>query len=342
MSDQKKLRELMKKEKERRAAEAAAARAQAPPRNLAVTPLKRTAAPQVAQVAQAAAAAADANEIAARQGGGGPPTDGAAAVGSPKSKRGRSCAAEADALAMPPPPAPSAAGRRGLAGATAAAEAAAATPPTVDRGSPAGGGGPAGGGPAPEEGRPGGAGPPGLEELQAGELPLVALESPSEALELQARAAAAEAPAEGGAEAEAGLAAQLPPGFFDNPEMDAKVRGVEAPSVRAQRQLEEGLKRFEREIAVETERAEETRHDLDETKYEEVAAEEVEFQSRLQQRLMLLRKRAAARSQGERSASPVKEVGAAGGDAVAEAEAADVGGDSGSDVEFDWRAKGFG
>jgi len=75
-----------------------------------------------------------------------------------------------------------------------------------------------------------------------------------------------------------GDAAQnLPAGFFDDPEQDAKVRGVEAPSIRAQRELEEGLKRFERELLIETEKAEETRHELDEEKYEDAAAEEMQF-----------------------------------------------------------------
>merc|ERR1719336_310624 len=84
-------------------------------------------------------------------------------------------------------------------------------------------------------------------------------------------------PAEGEGDADEDAASQLPEGFFDNPDLDAQVRGLEAPSVRQQRELEEGLKTFEREIAKETERAEETRHELDEQKYEEVAAEEEDF-----------------------------------------------------------------
>merc|ERR1712083_1226394 len=87
----------------------------------------------------------------------------------------------------------------------------------------------------------------------------------------------------------------LPAGFFDDPELDAKARGVEAPSQRAQRELEEGLKKFEREMAVQIEESEETRNELDEEKAEEVAAEEEEFQSSLRGRLAALRKRAADR-----------------------------------------------
>merc|ERR1712146_579863 len=84
---------------------------------------------------------------------------------------------------------------------------------------------------------------------------------------------------------------QLPEGFFDDPELDAKVRGTEAPSVKAERELEEGLKRFEREMAQEQELAEEKRHEIDEEMYASTAADEQEFQSRLQSRLEALRKR---------------------------------------------------
>ncbi|CAJ1381799.1 unnamed protein product [Effrenium voratum] len=51
----------------------------------------------------------------------------------------------------------------------------------------------------------------------------------------------------------------LPEGFFDDPDIDAKMRGMEAPSKKAERELEEGLKRFEREMQAEQEKAEETR-----------------------------------------------------------------------------------
>ncbi|CAE7362795.1 unnamed protein product [Symbiodinium natans] len=81
----------------------------------------------------------------------------------------------------------------------------------------------------------------------------------------------------------------LPEGFFDDPEQDAKVRGMEAPSRKAERELEEGLRRFEREMAAEQEKAEETRHEIDEKKYEVLAAEEEEFQTQLQSRLVKLR-----------------------------------------------------
>merc|ERR1712039_535272 len=88
----------------------------------------------------------------------------------------------------------------------------------------------------------------------------------------------------------------IPEGFFDDPELDAKARGVEAPSQRAERELEEGLKKFEREMAVEIEHAEETRHELDEEKAEEVLQEEEEFQTSLRDRITLLRKRAIERT----------------------------------------------
>eukprot|EP00418_Pyrodinium_bahamense_P039493 CAMPEP_0179208284 /NCGR_PEP_ID=MMETSP0796-20121207/103872_1 /TAXON_ID=73915 /ORGANISM="Pyrodinium bahamense, Strain pbaha01" /LENGTH=302 /DNA_ID=CAMNT_0020913233 /DNA_START=32 /DNA_END=936 /DNA_ORIENTATION=- len=108
---------------------------------------------------------------------------------------------------------------------------------------------------------------------------------------------AAHSTADAEADGETGVssASELPEGFFDDPELDAKVRGVEAPSVRSQRELEEGLKRFEKEMEVEMEQSEETRHELDEAKYEQVAAEEVEFQGRLQSRLLQLQEQAAAK-----------------------------------------------
>jgi len=134
---------------------------------------------------------------------------------------------------------------------------------------------------------------------------------------------------------------RFPRVFFDDAELDAKVRGVEAPSVRAQRELEEGLKRFQREMVVETERAEETRHELDEDKYEKVFEEEQEFQSTLQQRLQKLREQAAVRSQKLQAKAAADGKAESGNGAPEAAEdASDE--DSGSDVEFDWRAKGFG
>merc|ERR1712113_788378 len=108
---------------------------------------------------------------------------------------------------------------------------------------------------------------------------------------------------ENDAEGEADTTGQLPEGFFDDPELDAKVRGVEAPSVRAQRELEEGMKRFQREMAIEIEQSEETRQDLDEDKFEEVAAEEEDFQTQLQDRLSALRKLAEQRSMTVRGAA---------------------------------------
>merc|ERR1711957_518918 len=132
------------------------------------------------------------------------------------------------------------------------------------------------------------------------------------------------------------LKTQIPTGFFDDPDTDAKVRGLEAPSIKHARELEEGLKKFEREIVIEQERAEETRHELDEAKYEKVAEEEMQYQGELQTRLEKLR--ASQRLRAEAIAAT-----ATASSAVAAAAEEDEGDeDSGSDVEFDWRAKGFG
>jgi len=136
------------------------------------------------------------------------------------------------------------------------------------------------------------------------------------------------------------LATQLPPAFFDDRDTDAKVRGLEAPSIRESRELEEGLKKFEREINIEQEKAEETRHELDEAKYEKVAAEEAEYQGELQGRLAQLRERQRLRAEAAASASASANAAAQSSNAGGEEE--DEEGDSGSDVEFDWRAKGFG
>ena len=95
------------------------------------------------------------------------------------------------------------------------------------------------------------------------------------------------------AEAEPADDTGLPEGFFDDPDVDAKMRGKEAPSKRAERELEEGFRRFEREMQAEQEKAEEARHEIDEQKYEAAAAEESEFQVQLQSRLELLRQKTA-------------------------------------------------
>eukprot|EP00439_Symbiodinium_sp_Y106_P074394 s98_g14.t1 len=130
--------------------------------------------------------------------------------------------------------------------------------------------------------------------------PLVA---PAESQQLKATgtvsAEPAEAPKAAVAEAEEGQDDQvLPEGFFDDPELDAKVRGMEAPSRKAEREIEEGLRRFEREMAAEQEKAEETRHAIDEKKYEALAAEEEEFQTQLESRLVKLRQAASERKKG--------------------------------------------
>lgn len=163
----------------------------------------------------------------------------------------------------------------------------------------------------------------------------------------------------------------LPEGFFDDPDLDAKVRGVEAPSDRAQRNLEEGLKRFEKEMLVEAEKAEEARHEIDEERYEQVAAEEDAFQRTLEGRLEELRKRRGLpmasmtfpsqrgvhaaecdedSEEAEEAASAIAttkdrhsinaDLKAAG--AAAEREENDGGSSSDGDVQFDWRSKDFG
>merc|ERR1711920_127056 len=132
----------------------------------------------------------------------------------------------------------------------------------------------------------------------------------------------------------------LPEGFFDDPELDAKVRGIETPAQRAQRELEDGLKKFEREMVVEIEQAEETRNEIDEEKAGYVAAEEEEFQSDLRGRLATLRKRAAEKNRLAQEAAAAKQ--AEKDAAPAAVDDAEDAGDSGSDVEFDWRAKDFG
>jgi len=148
---------------------------------------------------------------------------------------------------------------------------------------------------------------------------------------------AAEEEADDGEEQDGNVAHELPIGFFDDPEQDAKARGVEAPSVVAERELEEGLKRFEKEMVVEQERAEETRQDIDERRYEDATAEEEAFQKTLHGRLERLRERAAARS------AEVAKGTATDREAEASADAADETSDSdGSDIGFDWRSKRFG
>lgn len=167
--------------------------------------------------------------------------------------------------------------------------------------------------------------------------PLVA---PAESQQLKATgtvsAEPAEAPKAAVAEAEEGQDDQvLPEGFFDDPELDAKVRGMEAPSRKAEREIEEGLRRFEREMAAEQEKAEETRHAIDEKKYEALAVEEEEFQTQLESRLVKLRQAASERKKGSSAASAPTET-------VAESAEDDADDDEDADMDFDWRAKGFG
>ncbi|CAE7320954.1 unnamed protein product [Symbiodinium microadriaticum] len=141
------------------------------------------------------------------------------------------------------------------------------------------------------------------EDAEQEEAMVGPLAAPAESQQLKATgtlsAAPAEAPKPAEAEAEEGQDDQaLPEGFFDDPEQDAKVRGMEAPSRKAEREIEEGLRRFEREMAAEQEKAEETRHAIDEKKYEALAAEEEEFQTQLESRLVKLRQAASERKKG--------------------------------------------
>ena len=122
----------------------------------------------------------------------------------------------------------------------------------------------------------------------------------------------------------------LPEGFFDDPDMDAKMRGEEAPSKKAERELEEGLKRFEREMQAEQEKAEEKRHEIDEEKYEVAAAEEQDFQVQLQSRLEKLRQQTA-----NRKLNLPKEEEKAEDDTAVDDD------DDDDDLALDWRAKGF-
>eukprot|EP00927_Polykrikos_kofoidii_P046304 TRINITY_DN40527_c0_g1_i1.p1 TRINITY_DN40527_c0_g1~~TRINITY_DN40527_c0_g1_i1.p1 ORF type:complete len:428 (-),score=111.96 TRINITY_DN40527_c0_g1_i1:139-1422(-) len=130
----------------------------------------------------------------------------------------------------------------------------------------------------------------------------------------------------------------LPEGFFDDPEADARARGVETPSERKKRELEDGMKRFAREIEVEQEKGEETRYELEEARFEEVVEDEEDFQHDLQSRIEVLRRRQSTKMQeaAEMTADvPVALNAGKGSDDEGDGE------DSGSDVDFDWRAKGF-
>jgi len=162
----------------------------------------------------------------------------------------------------------------------------------------------------------------------------------SQKIAVQAPSSIAPAAETAAEEAEEEQPQGLPEGFFDDPELDAKVRGAEAPSKIAERELEEGLKRFEREMVAETEKAEETRHDLDEQKYEAAAADEQEFQKRLHARLAALRKKTQeGLSKKQTEASAAAPATGAAGNANAEDDGEDD--DDEEDVAFDWRAKGF-
>merc|ERR1719217_308828 len=132
----------------------------------------------------------------------------------------------------------------------------------------------------------------------------------------------------------------LPAGFFDDPEEDARARGVETPAERAKRELEEGLKKFEKEMAVEQEKAEETRHELDEERFEDQAQEENDFQSALLGRIQALRKKKDLKVQ-ESAAKAAETARKAAEDTAAAEAVAENEDDSGSDVDFDWRSKGF-
>ncbi|CEM24433.1 unnamed protein product [Vitrella brassicaformis CCMP3155] len=70
----------------------------------------------------------------------------------------------------------------------------------------------------------------------------------------------------------------LPTGFFDDPEQDAKARGLEKPSWRRDRELESELKRFEAQMEIEQQKREWMQHRSDEEK----AADDLEEQISLQ------------------------------------------------------------
>jgi len=377
--DQKKLREMMKREKEKRSSEVAAA---GPPGRrqpgLAAARARPGAAPVAAARTGEAAVTATAGvpspqkdrRVGLQVATSGSTPSNVAAVereagdDTPAAKRAR-----ADALAMPPPPPVPAMGHRGK---DAPADAVSMPPPPLParaRGAATAAARPPESTSGPAEPQSEGAVKPGPEPLQcidraapvvgtpasaasveghAGTAPLAASLGTGEGQpQTEAGASQAEGPeaeAEASADSEDGAGKELPEGFFDDPELDAKVRGIEAPSVRNQRELEEGLKRFEREMAVEIEQSEETRHELDEEKYEQAAKEEEEFQGSLQSRLLELRKRAAAQSrqqQEERTASSTDAPAAVAANDVGKASDA-AGDNSDSDIEFDWRSKGFG
>lgn len=131
----------------------------------------------------------------------------------------------------------------------------------------------------------------------------------------------------------------IPEGFFDDPEQDAKVRGVEAPSARKERELTEGLKLFERQMEQEVEKSEATRHELDEEAYEKNFNLEQQKQKAYWNKLERLRK--------IREEKAAEAAAASAASATVDAEAGgdkddDEGDSSGSDLDFDWRAKAVG
>lgn len=260
------------------------------------------------------------------------PSSGSSAMPPPPVPVAKRADAAADALAMPPPALPPRASKVPTAGASSAAL------PETSSSTAA----PAAGGVARSS-----SSAVALRGEEDEDLPL----APSPMLgEIQLAATPAGSSegsnkeADGSIEGEdADAAPDLPEGFFDDPEQDAKARGVEAPSVIAQRELEEGLKRFEKEMAIEKEKAEEVRHEIDEAKYEQAAAEEEEFQRSLQGRLALLRKQSAEKAAIAAVAKAAAEKKAAEERmAAAEAEGGDDADSDDSDVDFDWRAKHFG
>lgn len=148
------------------------------------------------------------------------------------------------------------------------------------------------------------------------------------------KSAAKKAEEEALAAAEAEAQPQLPEGFFDDPDLDAKARGQEKPSEVAKRELEVELKKFEKEMAVVQEDSEIVRHEMDEEKYEKAAAEEDHFQEAMAKHLQGLRKKTEkAKTALQPSHAPAPKP------APIEDDEKEI--ESDEEVDFDWRAKGF-
>jgi len=351
--DQKKLREMMRLEKERRAGAAGTAgAAQRQVRGGRPAPRQATqvvvAVPQRAPPSTAARAPASVDPAKCTEASV-PLVEARKEEDEPAAKRAR-----ADALAMPPPPVPPP-GPKGRDPPGLSVPTSPVSAGVAKEIRPTGTQAPAVAPTAPEETEDSEDGPSAVSKSPVEVGQGANEEQSAGAIGGEALGRAATAPED--EEAEGATAIELPEGFFDDPDMDAKVRGVEAPAERAKRELEEGLKRFEREMHLELEQSEETRHELDEERHEQVAEEEQELQSELHGRLKELRKRRAATAARKTQQQQQQQGGgveATTADASSDGSSLPVGDaakatleplpddGSGSDVEFDWRAKEFG